>query len=269
MIQPKEDGLLILDSKPHTQRKLEILTYYFKMVNTSQRDKHQHRIYIDLFAGTGKNRISSEVVLGSALSALTSPHAPTRFYFNERSSASFEALKQRVNASPHGSKVAMLHGDANDVVDSVVSDIAKNYPSALCIALLDPYGVEDLHWETVEKLAQVRRMDLFIYFSTMGIRRNMGIENYGLIDRFFGTSDWQNVRDSRRRLLELYYHQLRNVGYLIENDEIPELTQSIRNRKEAEIYTIVGASKHKLGLDFMKKAIRGASSQKQLPLSFD
>ena len=185
-----------------------------------------------------------------------------------------------MNASERKDLVKVLQGDCNEIVDEIVHEIRMidsqfiegKWPS-LNLAFLDPEGLE-LRWETVQKLGKMNRMDLIINFSTSAIIRNaqkfLETGATDSIDLFFGTKDWQQAYlnaggDStriRRDLLDLYMTRLGKLGYqVIEPDPTNELV--FKNSKNAQMYTLLGASKHELGVKFWLDTIskRGASGQ--------
>jgi three-Cys-motif partner protein len=226
------------------------------------------RFYIDLQAGPGKNRVGSTVLLGSPLIALTSPHPATQFRFNELDPVNRNALETRVTASPLRDRVVIYQGNVNQVVQEVCQEITdkdrrkpRDKWSTFNITFLDPEGLE-LHWSTVEALASMKKMDLIINFSTGGIVRSIGRGNDDAVDKFFGTSTWRNVDvddpvQRRRNLIDFYRQRLEKFGYHIEID--PNLGGddiAVNNSKNAQVYSLIFASKHELGDKLWKQAAK-------------
>ncbi len=190
------DGLPTRSSQEYVLYKLNALKFYITVTNTAMRNKWKERYYIDLQAGPGKNSIGDKVLLGSPLLALTANHPATHFWFNEYNATNARALEQRVNASNLNDHVDISQADANQIVQQIAQEIRRrdreNREASLNIAFLDPEGLE-LHWETIEHLAKVTKMDLIINFSTGGIVRSIGRGNTQAVDQFFGTSDWREI----------------------------------------------------------------------------
>jgi three-Cys-motif partner protein len=232
-----------------------------------KRSNWREKFYIDLQAGPGKNFIeeSQKVFLGSPLQALeVVPHF-TRFRFNELDGEYYDALNQRVRVSTQDEKVKVLQGDLNEVVNKICDEIAAIdrpyikglYPS-FNIAFLDPEGLE-LEWRTVERLASMKRMDLIINFSTMGIQRTIGDKrNHPRLDAFFGTDEWRqrynthpnNWSYQRRELIDFYLSRLQEkFDYYTDTDDTLNETYEVRfkNSRNREVYTLIFASKHPLG----------------------
>lgn len=262
-----EDGLDVRISQEYARDKLYALQAYLYMARNAMKNRPWYAFnYIDLQAGPGKNRINDQIHLGSPLIALTIRPPFTHYWFNEIDSHYADVLQARVSQSPLLPHVRIFRADANETVDPVVGAItamdkeAKETGkwSTFNIAFLDPEGLE-INWETVRQLASVPRMDLIINFSTVGINRNFQ-QHPDVVDRFFGGNDWRNLDglgDStlrRRQLINLYRKHLEDFGYHIASDETLAYHDiSMRNSKNAEVYSLIFASKHQLGDDFWRK----------------
>lgn len=264
-LEPKQDGLAMRESNEYARDKLYALEAYLHMARISMKHKPWYAFnYIDLQAGPGKNRIGDKIFLGSPLIALAAINPPfDHYWFNELNTENFNALRMRISGSPYASSTHVYQQDVNAVVDEVVGaitqmDIAARYPqwSTFNVAFLDPEGLE-INWDTVRKLAQIRVMDLIINFSTNGIIRNL--HQPEILDRFFGNPGWRqsvtatDPQKLRRQLIEVYRKQLKEVGYHIaDEDSLEHYDISMRNRKNAEVYSLIFASKNPLGSTFWK-----------------
>jgi three-Cys-motif partner protein len=268
---PEEDGLPMRDSKNYARYKLKALETYLHITNTAMRNKWPRRYYIDLQAGPGKNRIGNDVVLGSPLIALSAPHPATEFRFNELSADLKAALEMRVSESPFSERVEIFQEDVNTVVNKVCNEISqvddelqkRGERPTLNVAFLDPKGLE-LEWQTVTKLASINRMDLIITFFTSAIVRNIGAKNEDVINRFFGTDQWKKIDIPGDAILRkgafitFYRERLRQFGYHTEIDpDIGGTHIAMKNSRNAEVYTLIFASKHSLGEKFWRQAERG------------
>lgn len=289
-LQPEANGLLMQQSKSWSTIKLDYLTRYLERFIVAMRGKKWRAIhYIDLFAGPGKNQIneSDEIVIGSPLIALTQKRPFDRYFFSDIVVDNITALDQRCTASQQYKKVKCSVGDANEQVNTIKARIDQidrkfisggNSWSSLNIAFLDPFGLE-LKWSTVETLAQVKFMDLIIYYSQMGITREASKEIDKpvptVIDEFFGGTEWRAIyceyqkHDEmfyHRKLLDLYKGKLEEFGYVIREADTDEpLIRSAKRR--APLYRLLFASKHKLGNKFWNDVTRkDATGQMKLKL---
>lgn len=265
-----DDELLMREGRSYAIDKLYALKAYLSMARISMKDKKWAGFnYIDLQAGPGKNKIDNRIYLGSPLISLEVNPPFDHYWFNELGKPEFDALQQRIVHSPLRNRVHLTSMDANEAIEGVTSGIqamdreaaAQGQWSTFNVAFLDPEGLE-IKWATIEKLAQINRMDLIINFSTMGIFRNMNqdLQTATVLDEYFGTSEWRSAVEQsnpiqrRRALINLYRNRLEPFGYHITDDfEWSRHDISMRNSKNAEVYSLIFASKHPLGDDFWKK----------------
>ncbi len=279
-LRDEQDGLQTRDSQYYAREKLAILKGYMARFTTAMKDKRWRALnYIDLQAGPGKNSYdqSNEVLLGSPLLALTTRFQFDNLYLVEMGSDEFRALQTRVSVSDRSQNVHLIQEDCNLAVDRIVREVQQldrpfiggKWPS-LNLAFLDPEGLE-IAWKTVEKLAAQQRMDLIINFSTSGITRNAGMlvgaQEETIIDRFFGTREWrkiyQRVRQQggsavRRELIDFYLQRLVAKGYV----ETARHEQEFKNRRNVQMYTMIFASKHDLGIQFWNAAVQDVEQPK-------
>lgn len=268
--------------------KLDYLERYLDRFIVAMRGKNWRAIhYIDLFAGAGKNQISEtgEIIMGSPLIALTQKRPFDQYFFSDHNPENIDALQQRCAASDQHLKVHCSVGDANEQVsviktqiDQIDREFIDGVWSSLNVAFIDPFGLE-LKWATVETLAQVKFMDLMIYYSQMGITREAAkaIKKPPptAIDQFFGTTEWRSIYRQyqkhdemffHRDLLDLYKGRLEQFGYVIREAETDE--PLIRSKKRrAPLYRLLFASKHKLGNKFWNDVTRrDATGQMKMPI---
>ncbi|GAB4504414.1 MAG: hypothetical protein Fur0043_14080 [Anaerolineales bacterium] len=276
-MESTDDGLLLrTHGGAWTRDKLYYLNAYLDRFIVSMRHKNWRTIhYIDLFSGPGKNRLpDGSVLLGSPLLALAQKQPFDRYFFSDLEQENIDALKQRCAAYPDEfPKISFYTGDANQRVKEVVRVIEKidkpitdKWPS-LNLAFLDPEGLE-LHWSTVEKLAE-RRTDMIIYYPQMGITREAPLEidqqPPTKIDLFFGDTGWRKIYQQNRRgemfflhraLLDYYKQKLSAFGYLY--DPLPEPV--FTNSKDAPLYRLLFVCKHPLGNKFWADITRNLPS---------
>lgn len=261
------DGLLMRPAGLWAAEKLDYLHRYITVFETSMRNRWSLRNYIDLMSGPGKNRIrgTQQVLLGSPLLALTAEYPFTGYYFIDSDPANTSALSERCKASPSHDYVHQSTGDCNVLVDQVVKELKQTEYQSLNLAFLDPEGLE-LRWNTVAKLASIRKMDLIINYPQSGLNRMM-VNVYqsppdNAVDHFFGTREWRRIyakylinRHSglHRELIDLYKSQLHTLGYqeVRRGDEAGGYEPLMRNTKRnAPLYRLIFASKSPLGEKF-------------------
>jgi three-Cys-motif partner protein len=272
-LEREDDGLPMRPSGTWAVEKLDYLARYINVFETSMRQKWPVRYYVDLLAGPGKNRVrdTGTILLGSPLVALTTAHPFTGYFFVDLCEGNTTALRQRCTASPLYNQVDIRTGDCNDLIDGIIAHIRRNDWHALNLAFLDPEGLE-LQWETVAKLASVRRMDLIINYPQLGLNHNMyqafETEGQTAVDLFFGDRGWRQIYEEwqtkkghfgiHRRLMDYYKKKLQDLGYkeVLRDDEVDD-EPLIRNAKRnAPLYRLLFASKHPLGHEFWQKVTR-------------
>lgn len=287
LLKPVDDGLPMRNNQNHSRDKLRVLDgYVHRFITAMHKMPWRAFFYIDLMAGPGKNQFpDGSVMLGSPLIALEAKHPFSHYRFVERDPNNCETLRKRVEASGRKDSVRVLQGDCNDVVYEIVNEIREidRHPPysddcwhSLNLAFLDPEGLE-LHWNTVKELCLINRMDLIINFSTSSITRNarslLESGKTDSIDRFFGSEEWQseykeasgNSTHVRRALLDLYKKKLGVFRYqVVEPDPSDEMV--FKSRRNVQLYTLIGVSKHPRGVQFWQDTISRNTDSGQLSM---
>jgi three-Cys-motif partner protein len=218
---------------------------------------------VDLFAGPGRARIrgTPEIIDGSPLVALGQLEHPfSSVVLCDADPENAAALRQRTAGNAF-----VETGDCNEVIDRLVARIP---PHGLNLALVDPFKLGALHFETLAKLAAFKRMDLILFFPIWEIRRfgNVHRERYApILTRAMGTDQWEAVlRRSKdaTQLIPLFHKQLETrFGYTPENT----YSAPIRGDNRAPLYHLVFASKHSRGDRIWESVTRqGPSGQRRL-----
>lgn len=269
-LEPEDDGLPMCKYGRQTAEKLDYLRRYLDMFTRSMHRKWPVMHYIDLFAGSGKCRVSSDgtILLGSPLLALTTAQPFTAYFFVDLKPQNVAALDERCSASPLRDRVQCFVGDANQAVHRVVTRVTAEGRPSLNLAFLDPEGLE-LHWSTVEALAKVSRMDLVIHYSQMGLNREipnaLSRDEPTAVDRFFGDEEWRKIcaeqrqkQGLQRKLLDHYKGKLSALGYVdVTGQEALDYDPLMRSApKHAPLYRLLFASKHPLGAKFGREVKR-------------
>lgn len=254
---PEDDGLCIPEVGPWAKRKYHFLGRYLQMFSQGMKDKWPERHYIDLFASAGLARVrgTNEIVRSSALIAATVPHSFTSLQFCEKDERKASALTQRLDALGVLDRARVLCGDVNQLIDDILSPVPDR--RALNVVFADPYGLH-LDFETVGKIA-AKRCDLIILLAdNMDALRNWGTYYAGnpdsTLDRFMGESGWRELLLSAggdrvaQTFRERYQQRLQELGYSHFAHE------RVKNTRGADIYTLLFASRHPMGLKYWSGA---------------
>ena len=167
--------------------------------------------YIDGFAGTGKpsSRDERTYVDGSPRVALGLEPPFTKYHFIESTHWRIKRL-EALKAEFRGREIEIYPGDCNQILQKKIIPTLPHESFKRAIAFLDPFGMQ-LAWETLERIAETRTIEVFLNFSVMAINRNVRRKRQEDIsstvreqmNRFWGTEDW---------VAELYEQELTLFG---------------------------------------------------------
>lgn len=229
--------------------------------------------YVDLFCGSGIDAIE-DVGLdwGSPLIAAQMSKQFRRLLLNDKDAKKISALKKRLQSHPQPYEPLILCEDADTAIDNFIESIPT--AKSLTLALIDPYRLKDLSFNSIRKLSS-RRTDLIIYFpDAIDMIRNwkayyMGQEQSNL-DRYLGTKIWRDslVETNRNKHIEIlrsiYEDQLASLGY--------EFTSPLRvNSKEGRpLYRLIFASRRAVARGIWERTVlRNRSGQSSFDWSRD
>ena len=88
-------------------------------------------------------------------------------------------------------QVHLMEGDCNALIDDIVRRVPRN---GLNVALIDPYKLGPLVFDTIARLASFPRMDLILHFPVGEVKRNFELnpDIYGeALDRALATTTWR------------------------------------------------------------------------------
>ena len=156
---------------PWTAEKLEILSAYLNAYTTALKSQFFDLVYLDAFAGNGwwQSKSTKIAVDGSARIALKVDNKPfDKVVLIEKDPAKFEVLRALPKEFP-GRDIVIKNGDANDEVAVFCRNMQQNERA---VVFLDPFAT-DVHWQTLQKLAQTRKVDCWILFARGTVARMM------------------------------------------------------------------------------------------------
>ena len=269
--EPGDDGLPVQCVGAWTADKHDILRRYIGATRAA-RAKYLSpnpggATFIDLFAGPGRARVrgTRRLIDGSPLIALRHEESPfSRVVLCDADAENVDAVGRRTAAGTPGRTVVEA-GDANAVIDRLVAHVL---PHGLNLALIDPFSLQALHFDTVAKLASFKRMDLIMFFPVWEIRRfgDVHRERYGaLLSQALGTDEWKRILkhpDDVPQLIPLFHQQLETrFGYTPKNT----YSAPVRGNNRVALYHLVFASKHSRGDSIWESVTRrGPSGQSRL-----
>ena len=260
-----EDGLLVQCVGAWVEDKYFFLESYLNASCEARRKftDRNNAVFIDLFAGPGKCVIRGEKkeIFSGGIRALQRDEAPfNELFFFDISKKNAEALLKRLNNKAH---CHVIRGDSNILVLNLVSKLLKK-PYRYHFAFIDPFGPDNLKFNTLKELARLDRMDMLIHFPIGAIKRNLPSwkkKKITILDEFLGTDIWRSKIEGIpgnqifKILIDVFKEQLKTIGYpekglkLVSSEKdiyagLP--TVSVRNTKDVDLYVLILASKHPL-----------------------
>lgn len=198
---------------PWTEVKLEIIQKYahaYSTILSAQKRLPLSHVYVDAFAGAGRyvSRRSGELVPGSPQIALQTHPPFQEYHFIDIDEVKVRLLEKIAGERPD---VTVYHGDCNNIlIERVLPRIRyENYRRGLCI--LDPYGLH-LEWRTVQAIAKMRTIEVFLNFPVMDMNRNVLWRDPNGVDpdqasrmtAFWGNDSWHSLFYQKEPQLPLW-----------------------------------------------------------------
>jgi three-Cys-motif partner protein len=269
-----DDGLDTPEIGSWGEHKYRLAQSYARVFATAMKRKWDVRIYVDLFAGSGRARIegTNRLVLTSPLRALEIPDRFDRYVFCEKEPERIQALEIRVKRGYGTAESHFLLGDVNTEIEKVMQKLQApgKARKVLAFCFADPFRLEDLKFETIRRLSS-RYIDFLILVPTdMDANRNMlryCQPTNRTLDQFLGTSGWREkwleaeVKSEPfwGFVLKFFALQMKNLGYLDHAAEQAELIRSVE--KNLPLYRLAFFSRHPLAARFWKEVRKYATPQ--------
>lgn len=228
-------------------------TFLAKYVEGTRRarEKFKQRVYVDLFCGPGRIQVKGEAMTRPGGAQVAWQHslrddiAFTSCLVGDLDAARAAACAERLRCM--GAPAAAFPGAAESTVDQVLGQIPK---SALCLAYLDPYNLQYLSFNVIEKLARLPYIDFAVHFSTMDLRRNILMEYNPDRTRFDNAAPgWRQhvdplafVRgDANEEFFDYWCGLVKKIGFSISH-RMP----LVRDDGNRPLYHLVFFSRHEL-----------------------
>ena len=269
-----DDGLIAEEIGDWGQEKYRLLHLYGQLFSASMKGKWECRVYIDLFAGSGRSRIkgTSRIVAGSPLVALGVDPTFDKYVFCEKDAEKLDALEARVSRDYPTANVDFQSGDANALIGQILEKIpqhAKDF-KVLSFCFVDPYNLKDLVFDTIDRLSS-RFVDFLVLIATdMDAARNVSLYELPqstVVERFLGVSDWraewQLAKIKRESfssyLMRRFSAQMEARRYIRAPIEETKLVRS--TEKNLPLYRLALFSRHELGKSHWKQAKKYGDDQ--------
>lgn len=272
-----DDGLITPEVGDWGAIKHRIVELYASMFVEAMRGKWRSLVYVDLFAGPGRARLSGSrrIVPGSPLAALGLERGFDLHIFCEADRERFAALQARVERDFPGPRCVFLGGDSNELVPQILAAMPRpgrgNRVLGFCFS--DPYGLKGLRFETVRGLSR-RFMDHLILIPT-GMDANRNFAAYltpgnHTLDDFLGGVEWRRRwADAERRgtgvgsfIVDEFAAAMGRLGYHAMRAEDTVPVRSVE--KNLPLYHLAYFSRHRLGIKLWREAKQYGTGQRDL-----
>lgn len=265
IITVKDDGLKLPDPVGEwSEKKYSLMGGYCEIFNAGIKSKFSNRVYIDLFAGSGYAPIKgkNKILKSSALISLSIPTPFTKYIFCEMDKEKIDALETRAKREHADKDMIFIHGDSNQTVDRVIKEIRDLGSSTISFSFVDPFSL-NLHFETIEKLSKVGRIDFLILLALM-MNANRNLHNFiddesKVIDLYINKYDWRDTflsgetrkEDFIKFIADTYDQNMANLGYNVKNEGLKPKVDA--DEFNLSLYYLAFYSKNPLGNKFFSE----------------
>lgn len=271
----QDDGLITPEVGSWAEDKYNIVSIYTELFANSMKSKWDAIVYIDLFAGAGFSRIrdTEKLIAASPLLALHKDF--NKYIFCDKREDNCDALSIRSDRLKPGADIVIIHGDANDCSDQILSLMPKPSKSykVLALCFVDPFKMGNLKFSTIKNLSQ-RFVD-FLVLIPSGMDANRNLDNYikkknTTVDEFIGNFHWRDNWNDREYPLKTYEEfiveefskSMANLGY--KSPELHDCCPIRSSEKNLLLYRLSLFSRNSLGKKFWKETKKYCNPQKQL-----
>jgi three-Cys-motif partner protein len=186
-----------------------------------------------------------------------------------------KALRARVERASSGLDVRFVPGDCNEHVERILAELPRaGVRDTLTACFVDPFGLSELKFETLRRLAHARRIDFLVLVpSHMDATRNearLTRDSDPLLDEFLGGRGWRARWKAASRvpappsfgafIVDEFARSMHALGYL----RFDPTDAVLVDAHGLPLYHLALFSKNPRGADFWKKARRSASRQRDL-----
>lgn len=274
-IAAADDKLYAPEVGSWAEDKYRLFWCYADLFATSMKEKWHQRVYVDLFAGAGLSRVgeTGRFLLGTPLLALRVDHPFDWYVFCDQDPNCLVALRTRVEKLRPSAEVRYLAGDVNQMTPRLLQELPPLAPrkKVLAFCFADPFRLRDLHFTTIQALAQ-RYIDFMVLIPSMDPRRNEVTyldPSNDVVDLFVGTPAWRDEWQRKQApvafdafVAAFFSSQMSNLGYTHGGLEDSLLVRS--TEKNLPLYRLGFYSRHELGGRFWKQARNYSKAQLDL-----
>ncbi|MGA3316095.1 MAG: three-Cys-motif partner protein TcmP [Candidatus Korobacteraceae bacterium] len=261
-----DDGLVCPEVRRWAETKYRLVSLYDGLFATGMKNKWGQRVYVDLYAGAGYNRIQGTAIVlkGSPILALTVQHPFDKYIFCEEDSELIAALQTRTKRIAPSADVHFVSGDCHSAIDRICALIprASAGNTVLTLCFVDPFDF-GIKFETIRKLS-LFFVD-FLVLLAVGMDANRNYDHYvdghsTKVDEALGNTEWRKRwkdlgarrKEFRHFLTSEFSKSMESLGYL--HQELDQMKQVRSDEKNLPLYILVQISSAVLSAAGKKKA---------------
>jgi len=190
--------------------KLITLAYYLPAYLEIIKDHFSKIYFIDACSGCGLLKVEKRLFLGSALLAERAKAKSGRMFdkiilidSNSESSCALEKISDKA-------RTHVINGDLNVVLPEVLNQLNNDDKSHFMI-FIDPEGMTEVNWATMERILSSKGDVAFNYMCSM-IAREVRIPNVeNTMNNFFGDDGWKRCNNSENIPECLFSYYMKKV----------------------------------------------------------
>jgi three-Cys-motif partner protein len=272
-LRVEDDGLVFPEVRRWAESKYRLISLYDELFATGMKNKWDQRVYIDLYAGAGFNRIQgTEVRLkGSPALALGVSSPFDKLIFCEENDELLNALENRTKRIAPAADVTFVLGSCDSRIGEICAAIPKGSPTnrVLSLCLVDPFDF-GIKFETIRRLSAVFVDFLVLLAVGMDAGRNYDHYvdgNHPKIDEALGNTEWRErwktYAGGRRRFREFlageFARSMKSLRYLEVRPDQMKLVRS--DDKNLPLYYLALFSRHSTAYQFWDQVLEYSTDQ--------
>lgn len=185
-------------------KKLIFLKYYIKPYLDIMQRHVDKCFYLDLFSGCGANKLGNLEIfsIGSPIVSILSGvrklkngkiNKFDKWFFIDQNKEYCDSLNDRVKKTVEmveknegvlidNDDIRIICGDCNDKIDDVITEINElaDGSKISLLVFIDPYKFTNIKWRTIEKILELKYVDVIFNFPTGTMKRSVELKNWGL-----------------------------------------------------------------------------------------
>jgi len=271
-----DDRLLCPEVGSWAEVKYRLISLYATLFSSGMKAKWDVRVYVELYAGAGYNRIrgTGTIIAGSPIRALTVKDPFDKYIFCEESPELLDTLKARVKRTAPSADVEFIRGDCNLQAKTICSKIPQgsSQKTVLSLCFVDPFDI-GIKFGTLRTLSK-RYVDFLILLAVY-MDANRAYSHYvsprsTKVEEFLGSKTWRErwaVAQNEGTpfpdfLAREYASGMETLGYL--PTPIYSMKKVRSDEKNLPLYYISLFSRNPLASQFWEQVLEYSTDQRTL-----